>query len=1328
MQFIKLFRRALMVYLCLLAFFCQAQKESKPYSDVTIASPTAASLGKYADIPVNHFTGVPQISIPIYTIKEGPLSLPISLSYHASGLKVWEPASWVGLGWTLNAGGVITRTVVGGPDENGTNNAGTETHGHFSNYGYSSYLFIPSPNPDPQEDWEGFATGRKDGEPDLFFFNFNGYTGKFYFNDDRTPILVPESDLRITANYSGGGKSISDFIITTPDGIKYYFGTKAKETDKYPVEITNSATPAFGPSTANVISSWYLSKIESADGKFLIKLSYEEEKYGYFTIATSPVDPSAAGGAYGAGNFKGGYGLVKNVIQGIRLNKITFSNGGSVNFIATTSRQDLSNTSLSALTSSSSPEITNDDPSVTDGAKSLDVINIMDDNGNCKQYTFTYSYFIDGSTSLKGDFLTNGYSLSSDKKRLKLDKITESACNSAINLPPYIFTYNTTPTPPRRICFGVDHWGFYNGQVSNAGLIPDYFVDDVLNDGETNPSRAKRDADETAMQCGILKKITYPTRGITTFDYEANNVFGTFEKYSSVTLCGNMPVHRSENGQTSSTELSNYSNFTVQANSDLPLEIKNYSNFPVYFTISQGSNAPTYKVKIQEYIPSNDNPTNDANLRFYKYTENIPTTSSPILHPFGYAPPGASTGTLYFDQTEVGTSLQEGATVNLTQTQMNTVSEDRIVGGVRIKTVSTSDGVTSKNMVTNYSYATANKSNGILFSRSTYVQSIRNDIVKDVGYYSYDDHMFHPWLNPNGCISANQGAGVYYKSAGTLRPMATVQGYHMGYSEVTVSQTGKGHTVYQYETPAGYTQNYPDLYYNRIKTAICNVEIPNYPPAPLPFDYTKGDLKSEAYYSDTKGLLKETTYKNYYSKGTISTPGFIAVSLDQGGGSVQYLGTKYVLTSAQKTQTHIVEKEYPDGFNNGSITNITDVYYASTNHHQPTSKTILQANGDLLETKIKSAFEFVPTSVSNINDGYAQYLSDSTTCRTQYSNHLDYLVFSTCITTARTNYVTYRRNNFIDAGNQYQVKHAAAVSSAGPNLKAVLLLQDDFNNAPVEVTQWRNSKLLDATYTTYTGSVNGNTLKNEVYPNNIYKISLITPSNTFTAAAINNNTINNDNRYPDNAANNNDKPETVLKFDNGNLVEITPKNGLTTAYIWGYSNTLPIVKATGVNYTTVKSSYDAAGGNLTQLRSQATQYQQLSTYTYTPLLGMTSETDPSGKTVSYMYDALWRLHLVKDLNDKILEKIDYHYAGEPEPISATCACTDLIKGKKCINGQCQQAVRINIATIKNNITQKWKCSYIWQWSDGSTYPSDYAINGTTLSETGNDTPCFVDVQ
>ena len=82
-------------------------------NDVVMPSPTATSLGKFGDIPVNYSTGIPNLGIPLFAINEGPLTLPISLSYNASGIKVGENAGWVGINWSLNTGGIITRTVLG---------------------------------------------------------------------------------------------------------------------------------------------------------------------------------------------------------------------------------------------------------------------------------------------------------------------------------------------------------------------------------------------------------------------------------------------------------------------------------------------------------------------------------------------------------------------------------------------------------------------------------------------------------------------------------------------------------------------------------------------------------------------------------------------------------------------------------------------------------------------------------------------------------------------------------------------------------------------------------------------------------------------------------------------------------------------------------------------------------------------------------------------------------------------------------------------------------------------------------------------------------------
>ena len=80
-------------------------------------SPNTSAIAKYADWPVNLYTGLPNIDIPLCQLHAKGTAVPISISYHAAGNKVGEVASWVGLGWSLNAGGVITRSVRGLPDE-----------------------------------------------------------------------------------------------------------------------------------------------------------------------------------------------------------------------------------------------------------------------------------------------------------------------------------------------------------------------------------------------------------------------------------------------------------------------------------------------------------------------------------------------------------------------------------------------------------------------------------------------------------------------------------------------------------------------------------------------------------------------------------------------------------------------------------------------------------------------------------------------------------------------------------------------------------------------------------------------------------------------------------------------------------------------------------------------------------------------------------------------------------------------------------------------------------------------------------------------------------
>ena len=91
--------------------------QTNPSVQILQPSSEAQSLGEFAEIPVDLYTGRTNINIPLFTISYNDIEVPISISYHGGGIKVDEEAGAVGLGWTLNASGVINRIVRGMPDE-----------------------------------------------------------------------------------------------------------------------------------------------------------------------------------------------------------------------------------------------------------------------------------------------------------------------------------------------------------------------------------------------------------------------------------------------------------------------------------------------------------------------------------------------------------------------------------------------------------------------------------------------------------------------------------------------------------------------------------------------------------------------------------------------------------------------------------------------------------------------------------------------------------------------------------------------------------------------------------------------------------------------------------------------------------------------------------------------------------------------------------------------------------------------------------------------------------------------------------------------------------
>ncbi|WP_180908677.1 hypothetical protein, partial [Flavobacterium salmonis] len=456
-------------------------------------------------------------------------------NYHASGIRVDQEATWVGLGWSLDAGSRISRTINSADD--------FMIYHNDRNYPFCEKGYYEAPDIGPNFDNQYRIDGVDacpvnwgyeyhmicDPEPDIFYYSLpGGLNGKFILDKSRGAVLFDKShNLKIEIIRNPG----VTFRITDNEGNQYLY-SQTEITKNY---TENSAlnknlityNTKYDDNTTSYVTwtrfiaatcadeddyiadrqspyaaetSWCLNKITTKNGKE-INFTYDmEEQYLPTQESSEKYHFETQSWLY--------YYRSKVVNIAWRLKSIQ-GDFGRVDFTCS-ERDDIKGTS-----------------------KKLDQISIRNSNNALlKSFKFEYSYFND-------DYSGNAQYVNVFK-RLKLNKVTEySALDQPLNAG-HLFDYYPGSFPAKN-SKNVDYWGFQNGK--------DYGENYVIGINTGNNQKylgVKKDANFQKAVIGTLKKITYPTGGSADFKFESNIIpSGFFSTYTADAESSTKTVYKS---------------------------------------------------------------------------------------------------------------------------------------------------------------------------------------------------------------------------------------------------------------------------------------------------------------------------------------------------------------------------------------------------------------------------------------------------------------------------------------------------------------------------------------------------------------------------------------------------------------------------------------------------------------------------------------------------------------------------------------------------------------------------------------------------------------
>jgi len=230
-----------------------SQEISSELPSIVQPHPTISSLLSFTQTPVNSFTGVPDISLPLASLSTNSknINLNVSLKYHPASVKPELKSSDVGMGWNLFAGGSIS--IV------------------------RDRLF------DMCNDLSHF--NKKD---DTYSYNFMGYSGRFKIikeNGIYKVVQLDETDLKIDFLMDSAVLNPNGAYFVEPlhfkaydnKGFSYLFDIYDEKTEKF---ILNYCTPT-GTEQAPIQycgvkyrPTFHLTKIYDNNNNLLVQFNY----------------------------------------------------------------------------------------------------------------------------------------------------------------------------------------------------------------------------------------------------------------------------------------------------------------------------------------------------------------------------------------------------------------------------------------------------------------------------------------------------------------------------------------------------------------------------------------------------------------------------------------------------------------------------------------------------------------------------------------------------------------------------------------------------------------------------------------------------------------------------------------------------------------------------------------------------------------------------------------------------------------------------------------------------------------------------------------------